>query len=98
MVANAWVRDDLATRPSHIPKSIGGLEAQLVEIRRVVRDRARVLRTAVRTQRLLDLMTLHRRGLDQADTYSRQLREHLEEHDGLAPRQRIGVTGGPHMY
>ena len=92
------VRADLETRPRQVPASIGGLEAELAQIRRMVRDRAQLLRNTRRTNLLLDLMTLHRRNLDQVDAYATRIREHLEAHQGTAPTQRIGVTGGAHMY
>jgi hypothetical protein len=98
MVKNVAVREDLATRPAHIPKSIGALEGVQRRVKMNIKDRAKLLRNTVRTQRLMDLMTLHLRNLDQVDAYATRIRAHLEAHDGLAPQQRVGVTGGAHMY
>lgn len=98
MEREAWIRDYLATRDPALPRSIGGLEAQLRKAKLALKPRAHVLRNARRTQRLLDLMTMHLRGVDQTDAYAARVREHLDAHAGAAPAQRAGVTGTAHMH
>lgn len=93
-----WIRDAIANHPAGVPKSIGGLEAQLHIVRREVGWRSKVFRNVVRTQRMLDLMTLHLRHVDQVDTYARHIRTHLEAHHRAAPPQREGVTGGAQLH
>lgn len=93
MGKHRYMRDVLATRPPAVPRSIGGLEAHLVRVRTILKDRSRLFRNQVRTQRMLDLLTLHLRGEDQIDTYAARIRTHLETHQGTAPNQREGVTG-----
>ena len=96
MNRNDWVRADIATRPSGLPLSIGGLEAQLAKIRDRIRPRSKVLRNVVRTQRMLDLMTVHARSEAHLDAYSERVRAHLQREN--PPAQRAGVTGGPHFH
>ena len=93
MVKHRWMREVLATRPLEVPRSIGGLEAQLTRVRTLLRDRSRLFRNQVRTQRLLDLMTLHLRTEDQVDDYATRIREHLDANHGTGPKQRAGVAG-----
>lgn len=76
MTRNAWVRDDLATRPPGLPRPIGGLEAQLAKVRAAIAPRSKVLRNQVRTQRMLDLMTVHLREAN-LDAYAGRIRSHL---------------------
>ena len=64
----------------------------------MLRDRRLLLRNQVRTQYLLDLITLNQRGLANLHEYAARIREHLVSHDGRPPLQRAGITGGaqPH--
>lgn len=98
MDREAWIRDYLENRDPRLPRSIGGLEANLRKVKLALKPRAHVLRNTVRTQRLLDLMTLHLRGADQADAYAARIRAHLEANHGGAPAQRAGITGGAHLH
>jgi hypothetical protein len=70
----------------------------LNKVRALVSYRAKVLRNQVRTQRMLDLVTLHLRGADQLDSYTRRIRAALEAQQGAGPKQRVGVTGGPVLH
>lgn len=97
MTRETWIRDYLAARDPRLPRSIGGLEAQLRKVKLAVAPRSHVLRNTERTQRLLNLMTLHLRGLDQADDYAARIRAHLDAQDGAGPAQRA-VTGAAHLY
>lgn len=78
MVREKWIRDDLPTRDPRLPQSIGALEALLNKVGALVSYRSKVLRSQVRTQRMLDLVTLHLRGADQVENYTRRLRAALE--------------------
>ncbi|KQX75258.1 hypothetical protein ASD10_08765 [Aeromicrobium sp. Root472D3] len=98
MRRNSHIREELATRPSWLPNSIGGLEKQLAQVRAIVGPRSKVLKNQPRTQRMLDLVTLHQRGLDSVDEYATHIRRHLDQNAGTAPDQRQGVTGTVPMY
>lgn len=93
-----WIRDYLANRDPRLPRSIGALEANLRKAKTTLKPRAHIVRNTARTQRMLDLMTLHLRGEDQADAYAARIREHLEANSGSGPDQRVGVTGGAHLH
>lgn len=54
-----------------------------------------MLSNQIRTQRMLDLMTVHLRSQAQLDEYAAHIRTYLEGHH--TPPQRAGVTGGPHF-
>jgi hypothetical protein len=62
---------DLRAQAGHgYVRSVGGLEGQLTIVRRLLTDRAHLLTNSVRTQRLLDLMTLQLRGLADERAYA----------------------------
>lgn len=86
---------DEAGRPS--PRSIGGLEANLRIVRDIVRDRAHLLNNSIRTQRMLDLVTLQIRGVADERTYARRIAVSLEQ-SGRAPQQRLGVVGASPLH
>jgi hypothetical protein len=98
MARQGWVRDAIANHAPGLPKSIGGLENQLARVRTLLHDRRLVLRNQVRTQHLLDLMTLNQRGLANQDDYAARIRAHLSAHEGRPPLQRVGITGGAQLY
>lgn len=66
------------------PRSNGVIERELREVKRAIYDRRTVFRNKHRTDRLLQLMTLERRGLADEDEYARLIREHLTTTGGLA--------------
>jgi hypothetical protein len=43
-------------------------------------------------------VVLQRRGLAQPDAYTTRIRKALEEQDGVAATQRVGITGTGFMY
>jgi hypothetical protein len=86
----------MGNRDPRLPLSIGGPEAQLRKVKLMVKPRAPMLRNQERTQRLLDLITLHLRGADQVDAYANHIRAHVEANQGAAPAQRDCITGTAH--
>ena len=98
LTRNAAVRDQLLTRDPTDPRSIGGLEAALQTVKGMVKDRSSQLTNTVRTQRLLDLMTLHVRGVADERTYAMRLTEALATTGGRAPVQRVGVRNAPKLH
>ncbi|MGC9666169.1 hypothetical protein ACNTMW_06370 [Planosporangium sp. 12N6] len=85
-------------------RSVGGLEGQLAIVRRMLTDRAHLLTNSVRTQRLLDLITLQLRGLADERAYATRIADHLArpapagQARGAVPRQRVGVVGAPRLH
>jgi hypothetical protein len=76
-----------------VPRTIGGLEGALATVRRMLRDRAHLLNNTVRTNRLLDLMTLQLRGVADERAYAARILEALAPAGGHAPRHWLGDTG-----
>lgn len=95
---NAFVREQIAARGPGEPRSIGGLEASLQSVKLMVKDRSSQLTNTVRTQRLLDLMTLHVRGVADERVYATRLTEALTANGGVAPKQRVGVRNAPRLH
>jgi hypothetical protein len=51
-----------------------------------------------RTNCMLDLMVMHRRGPGDERTYTRALHAALVQRGGKAPRIKVGATGGAHLH
>jgi hypothetical protein len=92
MVRERWIRSAIIDHPVGLPRSIGSLEDRLARIRSLIRDRRMLLRNQVRTQYLLDLMTLNQRGLANQDEYARP----HPRIPGLPRRPTAVATGGHH--
>lgn len=98
LATNANMREQIERRAPTDPRSIGGLEASLQSVKLMVKDRASQLTNTVRTQRMLDLMTLHVRGVADERTYALRLTEALAASGGVAPQQRVGVRNAPRLH
>lgn len=92
------IRQALATWPVGVARSIGGLEGVMRQIKHELKPRAASLTNARRTQMMLDLMVMHRRGLGDERAYTRAIHDALAQGHGRAPRTKVGVTGGPRLH
>lgn len=93
------VAQQLATTPPEAPRSNRAAEAHLVWLRSVWAGRFANYRNAERTNRLLGLYVLHRRGGDDPRRYSLEIRRYLGRRSGVAPKPRQVVDHGasPHV-
>lgn len=91
--------EQLAHLPIGAPKSNKAVEVHLLWLRGRWSERAGSYRNAARTNRLLQLYVLHRRGADDARQYSLAIREHLGRRGGISPPPRQvterGAKPGP---
>jgi hypothetical protein len=85
------IRAQLAGRRPGVPRSIGGLEASLRVLKRMLHDRAHLLTNTDRTNRMLDLVTLQMRGVASEREYTRRILETASSTTGRVPRQRSAV-------
>jgi hypothetical protein len=91
------IRAQIAARSPAVPRSIGGLEGSLRIVRTMITERAHLLNNTVRTNRLLDLVTLQIRGLAEERVYAERIAQAAAA-GGSIPQQRNGVTGGPRLH
>ena len=90
------IREVLENWRPGVARSIGGLEGVLRQIKPELRPRAPSLKNTRRTQLMLDLMVMHRRGLGDERAYTRVI--HCALAQGRAPHIKVDVTGGPHLH
>src|SRR5665213_1413174 len=93
------VAQQLAATPAGAPRSNRAAEAQLFWLRGRWAGRSGSYRNAERTNRLLQLYVLHRRGVDDPRQYSLVIRRHLGHSNGVADAPRVvtdrGAKPGP---
>lgn len=82
------VGDQLATRSSLGPNSIGAVEAVLRQVDRAFLGRSQSFDNRARHNPLLELMTLHANGEADPRRWADRLRERLHPRDGVPPKQR----------
>lgn len=70
----------------------------LRQVKSDLKIRARSLRNATRTNAMLGLMVMSRRGLGDERAYTRLLHAHLESAHGATQPLRVGVVGGPRLH
>jgi len=79
------------------PSDTGPLEQKGAELRGMLVNRKYSFRNQERTNRLLDLITLHLNGADKERTYIRLLHEHVHKTHGLLPpHNRINTAARLH--
>jgi hypothetical protein len=82
------VANQLRTRSSLGPNSIGAVEAALRQVDRAFQGRSQGFGNRARLNLLLELMTLHANGQADPRRWADRLRERLYPRDGIAPQQR----------
>jgi hypothetical protein len=92
------IRTQLAARDGSVPRSIGALEASLQVVRRMLNDRAHLLTNTVRTNRMLDLVTLQIRGVGEERLYAERIAAAAAKTAGAIPHQRRGVVNAPRLH
>ncbi|HEY6785346.1 MAG TPA: hypothetical protein VI159_10355 [Gemmatimonadales bacterium] len=92
------IREVLENWPPGVARSIGGLEGVLRQIKLELRPRVTSLKNTRRTQLMLDLMVMHRRGLGDERAHIRVIHGALAQRHGRAPHITVDVTGGPHLH
>lgn len=93
------VAHQLAVTQRGVPSSNSSVEAELRWLRGRWTTRSGSYRNAERTNRLLRLYVLHRRGVDDPRQYSLVIRRHLGHRNGVADAPRVvtdhGAKPGP---
>lgn len=92
-----YIRGQLQTWPPGVARTIGGLEAQLAQVRAELRHRSNSFSNARRTNALLALVVLARQGRGDPQRYTQIIHDHVVRKGGHAPPLKVGVTGGPRL-